>query len=146
MSYKVRRSSGTGRFYKFGPVTLSDQFRTASYDVVRPENLLLPADKNMEGIIDTATHLESYKIKESSSTAEFTKVDNVRVITQCNDLPIEVRKPVSLLVPTSKDLDSQVAPPDPGLHDVDHFLCYRARAERRLPNGTALPRFPARRK
>ncbi len=142
MSYKVRRSSGTGRFYKFGPVTLSDQFRLASYDVLRPDALLLPADKNMEGIIDPNTHLESYRIKESSSTPEFTKVENVRVITQCNDLPIEVRKPVSLLVPTSKDLNNPVAPPDAGIHDVDHFLCYRARAERRLPDGTQLPRFP----
>lgn len=142
MSYKVRRTSGTGRFYKFGPVTLTDTFRAAAYDVIRPENLLVPADKNGEGIIDADTHLEAYKLKESAATPKFAKVQNVRIVTQCNDLPVEVRKPASLLVPTAKDLSAPVPPPDDGMHDVDHFLCYRARAERTLPDGTRLPRFP----
>lgn len=142
MSYKVRRTSGTARFYKFGPVSLADQFRTAGYDVVRPDHLLLPADKNAEGIIDPNTHLESYKIRESAGTAKFDEVEQIRVVTQCNDLRIEIRKPMSLLVPTSKNLSSPVAPPDENLHNVDHFLCYQARVERKLPNGTRLPPFP----
>jgi hypothetical protein len=96
----------------------------------------------MEGVIDANTHLEGYKIRESSTTPEFTKVENVRIVTQCNDLPIEVRMPVSLLVPTNKDLNTPVAPPVAGSHDVDHFLCYRARAERRTLSGVQLPRFP----
>jgi glucose/arabinose dehydrogenase len=142
MGYKVRTTSGTPRFYKFGPVTLADQFRSAAYDVVRPEALLLPADKNGEGILDPNTHLEAYRIKESEGTPKFVKVENVRVLTQCNDIRIEVRKPVSVLVPTSKSLSAPVPPPDGGLHDVDHFICYRARVERTLPDGTRLPAFP----
>jgi hypothetical protein len=142
MSYKVRSTTGTGRFYKFGPVTLADQFRSAAYDVIKPDNLLLPANKNMEGIIDADTHLEAYKIREGSGTPKFSEVENLRIVTQCNDLPIKVRKPVSLLLPTAKDLNAPVAPPDDGSHNVDHFLCYRARAERMLPDGTRLPRFP----
>lgn len=141
MSYKVRRSSGTDSFYKFGPLTLTDLFRAADYDVIRTEALLLPADKNGEGVIDTATHLQAYKLRPSTGTPAFDMVENIHVVTQCNDIRIQVRMPMSLLLPTNKSLNAPVPPPDDNLHDVDHFLCYRARAERTLPDGTRLPAF-----
>jgi hypothetical protein len=110
--------------------------------VIRPETLLLPADKNTEGVIDTDTHLEAFKVRESTGTPAFVMAQNVRIVTQCNDVPINVRKPVSLLLPTRKDLGMAVPPPVESAHNVDHFLCYKARAERTLPDGTRLPRFP----
>jgi hypothetical protein len=48
---------------------------------------------------------------------------------------------VSLLVPANKSLSGPVPAPEESSHDVDHFLCYGARATRRLPDGAPLPRF-----
>ena len=63
-------------------------------------------------------------------------------MNQCNDLLIEVVKPVSLLVPTAKSLTDPVAAPDPLHHNLEHFLCYKANAQKKLADGTALPKFP----
>ncbi|MFQ5667622.1 MAG: DUF6073 family protein [Candidatus Binatia bacterium] len=139
--YKVKRSQGTTRFEKFGPVTLTDQFGSGQYVIVAPRQLGLPADKNGEGIKDPVTHLKEYKLVPVRGAKKFQVLTNVRVINQCNDLLVEVKKPFSILVPTNKDLTKPVEEPDPNLQNVDHFLCYVAKAQKKSA-GTKLPKFP----
>lgn len=142
MAYKTKVTKGAPKQPKFGPVTLADQFRTADYDVIKAAQLLLPADKNGEGRLDQDTHLEEYKVKPVSGTPTFDLIPDVRVTNQCNDLLVEVKKPVSLLVPTTKDLASPAVPPTPGSHSVDHFLCYLAKLQKLDDQGNKLPKFP----
>ena len=148
MFYKVGANSAAPSFDAFGPVVLADQFRTADYDVHAPRQLGLPADKNSEGVTDASTHLEEYKLKESAGTTRFERLPSVTVLNQCNAMQIAVNKPVSLLVPTAKSLAGPVAAPDPLAHNLDHFLCYRAKQRGKLPRRMqvdAVDQFQARR-
>ena len=144
MLYGVKVTKKTPKFVKFGPVLLTDQFQLegTAYNVITPQQLGLPANKNAEGVADEVTHLTEYKIKAVKGVAKFEKRKNVRVANQCNDLLVEVIKPTSLLVPTNKDLNDEVVAPDPESHNVDHFLCYKAKAQKKLADGTKLSKFP----
>lgn len=140
--YKIKTSRGLTRPARFGPLTLTDAQRKAEYDVVKPVALGLPAEKNGEGLGDRETHLQAYKIRQSRETDRYQKQSDVRITNQCNDLLIEVKKPVGLLVPTLKGIATMPPPPDPASHDLDHFLCYSAKAQRRNADRSPLPRFP----
>lgn len=142
MSYAVKAASGTPKFTKFGPIVLADQFGTRKYDVINPRQLLLPANKNDEGVIDEDTHLKEYQVKLRLPLPSKGKIP-VRIINQCNDLQLDVGWPKSLLVPTSKTPPpgSDVPPaPDPQFHNVDHFLCYDARVTKGDINPNGFPR------
>jgi hypothetical protein len=141
MSYRVRRDRAGPKFYRFGPLRLSDPFGSADYEIQKQAQLLLPADKDAEGIFDEVTHLEEYRIKTTRGTPRFAALRNVRIHNQFGDHLLEVKKPTSLLVPTHKDLIDPVEAPNSGDHGVDHFLCYRAKPQRKLDNGSKLPRF-----
>ncbi len=131
MFYGVKATKGAPKTPKFGPVHLQDQFDLADYDVIKPLELGLPADKNGEGFQDPegpfGTHLKKYKVKRSKGQPKFTE-RLVDITNQCNqNLVVEVKKPDSLLVPSLKGL---VAPPSgPFVHVVDHFLCYKAKVK-----------------
>jgi glucose/arabinose dehydrogenase len=140
--FKVRGTSGAPKFIKFGPVTLADQFGSEEYNVLKVAALGLPADKNGEGVNDATTHLAEYQVKAVEGSPKFAKISDVRVINQCNALYVQVTKPASLLVPSLKNLVSQPLPPDPGSHDLDHFLCYKARVQSKLSNGTPVAKLP----
>jgi cysteine-rich repeat protein len=143
MFYKSRPTRLAPKFYPFGPVRLEDQFGATSYDVVKPVQLGLPADKNGEGVVDAATHLAEYKLRLPRGAVRFEAVDDVRVVNQCTDLVLQIKKPVSLLVPAAKSLtDPGVGVPEESQHNLDHFLCYRARVQRRLSDGTPVAGLP----
>jgi hypothetical protein len=136
MFYAVKATKGQGlpRFVALGPVLLGDQFRSANYNVTKAKELGLPADKNRGGIRDPATHLTEYAVKEAAGTPRFTRLKDVVITNQCNPaLRLEVRKPVSLMVPTNKGLVAPVSPP--ATIGVDHYLCYAAKSETKLPRG-----------
>ncbi len=143
MSYVVK-PTGKATFVPLGPVTLTDAFvpTGADYDVAKPRALALPADKNGGGVHDDVTHLLEYAVKPSKNAAKFTPRVDVRLLNQCSDVTLVVKKPVSLLVPTAKDLDNPVDPPDPANNELDHFLCYQAKPEAKLASGGVLPKFP----
>jgi hypothetical protein len=141
MSYRIRRDKEGPAFFRFGPLRLSDPFGTASYEVIKQAQLLLPADKDGEGVFDDVTHLEEYQIKATRGTPRFAAVRNVQIRNRFGDYLLEVKKPTSLMVPTNKDLSDPVAAPDPGDHMVDHFLCYRASHQKARDDGTKLRRF-----
>lgn len=140
MAYKTKITKGTPKPVRFGPVTLQDQFGMADYTVIKPDQLLLPANKNAEGVLDEDTHLEEYKVRPVAGTPKFTLLSNVRVTNQCNDLLLEVKKPVSLLVPAAKDLATP--PTEPTDSGLDHYLCYLAKPQKKDAAGNKLPAFP----
>jgi hypothetical protein len=142
LSYAVKPTKGTTGFFALGPVTLADAFvpTGAAYDVAKPVALALPADKNGGGVHDDVTHLLAYTVKPSKGAAKFAPRVDVHLLNQCSDVTLVVKKPVSLLVPTAKDLANPVDPPLDA--ELDHFLCYQVKLEKKLANGTALPAFP----
>ncbi len=133
--YKGKTSKLGDKFVRFGSVVLTDAFQTgAPYQVTKPIKLGLPSNKNGEGVNDVDTHREEYQVKPVKGGPEFAP-RAVHVVNQCNDLVLDVVKPVSLLVPTSKSLTDPVTPLDPVHHDLEHFLCYAAKAETKLAKG-----------
>jgi cysteine-rich repeat protein len=141
--YKTKLTAGSPEFHPFGPVTLADKFGAANYEVVKPRYLGLPADKNGEGLRDAVTHVEDYQVKPVAGSPKFAKRADVQIANQCNTLRLEVSKPSSILVPTLKDLVSPPpAAPDVADHQLDHYLCYKAKPQKKLADGTALPEFP----
>lgn len=141
--YKVKTSKGADRFVRFGPLLLSDAFLAdAPYQVTKPAQLGLPSDKNGEGVNDPDTHREEYLVKPMKGGPAFSGLSDVVVTNQCNELRIEVGKPWSLLVPTAKSLTDPVTAPDPVHHNLEHFLCYKAKPQAKLADGTRLPKFP----
>lgn len=143
--YDVKKNSQGPRFFKFGPVTLEDQFRTANYNVLGPKRLGLPANKNDEGFTQSSsangTHLAEYKIRPSANTPPFQPRRNVQIQNQCSDVTLKVTRLDSLLVPTNKSLSGAAAPVDETTLNVDHFLCYKAQVQKRDDTGANLPRF-----
>ena len=87
-------------------VTLDDQFGTSVLTVKKAKLLLVPVDKNGEGIDDEATHLVCYELKNPAG-GRGTQVD-VAVVNQFNDLVgdqvLEVNKLKMLCVPSTKDV------------------------------------------
>ncbi len=139
MAYGVKPSKGTAPFVPLGPVALP-RLGGGPYELQKVASLLLPADKNGEGVRHSATHLLEYRLKPSKGTPKLSALANVRVLNQCSDVLVELGKPVALLVPTAKDLANPVgAPQSP---PVDHLLCFEANVQKKGPGGAALPKPP----
>jgi cysteine-rich repeat protein len=140
--YKTKKARGSAGFVSFGPITLADQLGIASYDVKSRSSLGLPADENSQGVADALGHLASYKVARTAGAPTFDAVSDVRIVNQCSDALVELKKPDTLLVPTNRDLSTPPLPPPVESHDPDHFLCYRSKLERTAPDGSKLPPFP----
>lgn len=138
--YKVKTSKGAPKFAAFGPVQLDNLLDFAAYDVTGIAALGLPAGKNGAGTFDGATHLASYKFKRRKSSGKFFKLADTEIQTACGNLLITLVKPDALLVPV---LNDPTAAPDPGTSLVDHFVCYKAKTQKkRTFDGAAAPAFP----
>lgn len=132
MCYRVRNVTPGG--FSARTVTLADQYSGAdgSVRVVKPSVLCAPADKRGEGIVDEITHLEGYRVKPSEHVLR----QQVDVSNQFGQLVLEIRKLDRLLVPTTKNLNTDPAPP--GQNNVDHFACYQARVAGGQPGFDAI--------
>ncbi len=130
--YKVKGAKTAPKLAAFGPVTLTNALGSADYDVKKLPALGLPADKNGEGRADAATSLAQYALKPRKSAPKFLKIANVGTTNQCGSLTLTLVKPESLLVPIAR----QTAPFDPLSAEVDHLLCYKAKAQAKFAKGT----------
>ncbi len=140
--YDVRDAQGSPKSEHFGPVGLANVFATAGYEVHQPTGLLLPADQSGTGIDDPTTHLQEYKIRLAKGQPRFKRLPEVEIYNPCSSqLLVLRRKPASLMVPAAKDLTKAIVAPDSATHNVDPFVCYRAKRQWWLANGTRLPRF-----
>src|SRR5262249_15237654 len=140
--YRVRPSGGAPAFEPFGPVTLSDDVASRHYVISRPRQLGVPADENGEGVPDPTIAVVEHPIAATPGTPRFAKRSQVPVLDQCNDVSVALTQPTSLMVPATVDPRGPATQPDPATHDLDHFLCYKATAETRRPDGTTVPRLP----
>lgn len=115
-------------------VTLTDQFETAVFEVKKRDRLYNPANKNDEEINDPNTHLVGYKIKRVKGQPKHEKQTNILVEDQFGQLFVDTQKPGCLLVPSLKDLVSEI--PDenvPGDFPLDHFKCYKVKVTKGTP-------------
>jgi hypothetical protein len=120
LCYKVQTSPGSP--FLSVAVTLSDEFDAGvSFLALSPQSLCLPGELNQATVLDDATHLESYKIREVPGEPHHVPQTGLHVESQFGPMFIATSKPDRLLVPTSRDGSG---PPDPAQHDVDAYKCY----------------------
>ncbi len=138
--YKVKASKGAPKFEAFGPVELDNLLDFSGYDVTGVAALGLPASPNFAGTFDDATHLASYRVKRRKSSGKFAKLADTEIHGACGDLLVTLVKPESLLVPVN---DDPVTAPDPATSLVDHFVCYKAKPQKkRAFDGAPAPGLP----
>jgi len=116
LAYRATETPDTPTFSSLN-VQLSDQFESATYTVARPFLLFNPVDKNLEGIADMVTHFVGYIIWGPHQTQT-----NVLVSNQFGEIQVDTIRPIFLMVPSSKNLDTE--PPELGEITVDHYKCY----------------------
>jgi hypothetical protein len=123
LCYMARRQSV---FTPALDVRLVDQFEDIRVDVSRIREICTPADKNGEGVIDSATHINRYMFKARVGQPRFVRRRNIQIDNQLTGSPfrIEIFKRDLLLVPTNKSL---VGPTTPPAGNVEHYKCYRAK-------------------
>lgn len=132
--YKLRAADGAPRFAAFGPVSLADELRTADYAVTKVLQLGSPAAIDGVAVNDATTHLVEYKVATSAPPLDL----DVSVINTCHALNLSLSKAQSLLVPANADAMSDPVVPNPAMHDVNHFVCYKARSHVRLTKGSQI--------
>ncbi len=135
LCYKSKVSRNTPKFAQT-TLSLSDSIESGSFDLKKPFHICNPADNEAEGIIDAATHLETYKIKATPGSPKHVRQTNIRVVNQLGSLYVDTIKPDYLLVPTAVDLSSP--PAVPGTNNVDAYKCYKVRVSKgtiKFPRG-----------
>jgi len=138
--YKVKTSKGAPKLAAFGPVDLDNLLDFAAFDVTGIAALGLPAGKNGAATFDGATHLAGYTFKRRKGSGKFFKLADTEIQTACGNLLVTLVKPDTVLVPV---LNDPVLAPDPMTSLVDHFVCYKAKTQKkRIFDGAAAPAFP----
>jgi hypothetical protein len=112
----------------FGPVELDNLLDVAAYDVTGLAALGVPAGKNGGMIFDAATHLARYRFKRRKSSGKFAKLPDTEIQSACGNLLVTLTKPDTVLVQVNND--PSVAP-DPATSEVDHFVCYKAKTQKK---------------
>ena len=112
-------------------VHLADPFRNVVTNRAQlaKAGLCVPASASSAPIVDGATHLEGYRI----STGPSLELSNVGVENLLGVQLIDIKKPYSLLVPTALDPSAPPPLPDPTVHRVDAYSCYRAKRSKGTP-------------
>lgn len=124
-------------------IGVEDRYGAATIDVAgssRVKRLCNPASKNGENphaFLDPR-HLVGYRITKRTPRASLHP--HQVVVNQFGTVELTVARPVFLLVPSAKSLESFPAPlPTPS---VDHFLCYAVRhARTRVPGVSVVDQF-----
>src|SRR6185295_11980354 len=100
-------------------------------DLRKPIGFCNPADKNGEGVVDAATHIEAYKStrtrtspRQPAALAGVHEVEN-----QFGTVRISIRGDDRVLVPSAKAVGTGGVP-TPAPHAVDTFACYPAKPAR----------------
>jgi len=103
-------------------VQTADVLSTGTGELRRPTRLCAPAD--VEGADPTAPadprHLLGYELRDRAP--RFLKVKHVGVTDQFGTIDVNVIRPVLVMTPTRKSLETD--PGAPGAIGLDHFQCY----------------------
>ena len=97
LCYKIARFAKT----RLSGIVVDDQFGTLTLDIKRPTRICVPANKNGEGILDTAANLACYEVRKNPRLPRFVGPAPIFVDTQF-DRPtqIEITRPTELCVPS----------------------------------------------
>ena len=108
-------------------VAVTDELATRPVDVKAPKLVCAPVDLG-SGLIDTDTSLLAYKARATKGTV-YSPAAGVEVLDGLGELYVDVKpNPELLLVPTATDPDSDLPPPDPQQHSLDHYRCHKAKS------------------
>jgi hypothetical protein len=130
MCYAARTTKGTGKFVPVESVTLVDRLETQAADLVRPTMLCAPGGVNGGNAVDTATHLEGYRLTRSAGQPAHVKQSGIVVADRFGSLSLDTVKPDRVLVPTGKALDTPATAPTGG---QDHLECYKVNVTPNTP-------------
>ncbi|HEY2387720.1 MAG TPA: right-handed parallel beta-helix repeat-containing protein [Candidatus Binatia bacterium] len=124
----ARSSKGDAKFVPFTNVHAADPFEDVLVTVKKPLALCAPVDPAHD-----ATDLEQYAIKLVKGQPKHTKRTNVRIDDVLGTVRLDTVKAATLLVPTAHDLTSTPIAPDPALHAVDAYQCYKVKVAKGAP-------------
>lgn len=137
---KAKATSGSEKFQAIGPVTLADALGSANYIVRKLQQLGAPADVGNR-TADPDTHLTEYRLIGAPGPAGFDGAEDVATTTDCSSITLELKRTATLLVPTNTDETSTPATPLETDHELDPFLCYDAKVQKKTSGGDPLPKF-----
>ena len=109
---------------------------SGGYLLRKGRHLCTPASANGAAIRDDDTHLRSYLMKPAPGTAKHQKRSGIQVTNQLGSLSLRTIRQDFLLVPSAKSLAASPPAPNPAGHEVDHFVCYKAKIS------AGAPKFP----
>jgi hypothetical protein len=120
LGYRIRRSGPIVRLPRRQEI--SNQFGSITVDLVRPELLLVPSAKSLDGPpppLDPVTidHFQCYRI-----TRARTRLKNLPVIDQLGSLGVDLKRPRRLCVPVNKNGETPGAEQHPTV-----LTCYDSR-------------------
>jgi ELWxxDGT repeat protein len=137
----TRHCQATAKHEKQTSVQVDNQFGTVFLDTVKPDRLLVPAAKALEGPVappDPGTHgvdhVKCYKVKITPGSHRFTPIEGVAVADQfTGETPkrFDLKKPVRLCTPAKKNQEGIKNP-------TAHLLCYQAKPAKGEPKHTAV--------
>ncbi len=125
--YKARTTGGTAKFVPRPGVTVVDRVRSSTVEVRKPKLLCAPTSKNGEDPTAPShpLHLEDYQIKAAT---KLVPVVNQEIVDQFGTLSLDMRKPLTLQVPTAKS--HTATPAEPVGPALDHFQCYKVKTSK----------------
>jgi hypothetical protein len=127
-AFMCYKSKTTG-FVPVPGVTVDDAIDGLTLlDVKAHQHLCLPADVDLGGIFDAATHLTTYKVRATGHVRQ----TGIVIQNAVGELSLDTVKPDLLFVPAN--VDPMTPPPAPdGSAYVNHYKCYKAKVTSDTP-------------
>ncbi len=147
LSYKIKKAHREPRHVR-RTVVMEDQFGVLTVQTVRPDRLMVPSGKSLDGTTVPAdpnnviNHYKCYRVRTVSDFAQQT----VNVADQFTDPGVDFSLPISEIDPVGKDLvlvrptrmctpvskngEGIIVDPDadPDVPQRDHLMCYSVKA------------------
>ena len=129
LCYKTRLAPGAPTFTPVSR-TLLDQFPPVkTYDLRRVVTLCNPVEKNGVAMLHPTVHQVGYRIRPPKGAPTAVTPSTHMTVDQFATRTLLMMRPDTLFVPSNKALGAGGAPPYAGGTTVDHYKCYRARAQ-----------------
>lgn len=125
LCYRARRTASTPAFVSVTPVALGNAYEAGTFTIKKPDALCTPVDKNSEGMVDPALHMNSYGVRRLTGGPLAGPLHGLKMRDQLGLLTVDLQSRHRLLVPAHKALGAPALPPAIG--SADHHVCYRVR-------------------
>ena len=101
--------------------------------VSRPRSICLAGDLNTVAAADAQTHLRAYDARATPGQPAMTQRLALRYDGVFGPIYIDTLSSDRILIPTHIDEHGPATPPQPSLHQVDYYRCYKARLSKGKP-------------